>query len=600
VRIPPAAVLLLAGAAVADDPRPGTVVIRPKGSAVAAPPDRPADPEPDRPGYIVIRPGGRPAGTPRRLDADPSPRPAARQTPPTEPVPTPIPTPVPTPAPAADKPAAKEPSANGRLVQETWDAAYLKGMRVGYYRVTVREHEKEGKTYLHATREQRLTVGRFGQRVEIWAEDSSTELPDGTVLAVRMRQGLSKDQVLGIVGHVKGNALSVQGEGGAAGASNQVPWPEGVLGIAKEANVFRDRRPKPGDTFDYRFYLGQLNRVMTVTVTAKAIETVAIIEGQPPRKMLRLEAVTETLKNPAGRVVFRLAPATVWCDAETFEPLRTDQDMPSLGGRLTILRTTKEVATRAPGKVPDLFDVQSIRLDQEIPDVHGRAAVTYRVSMPNDADPADAFALDARQAVRNPSPDGHSFDLAVTAVRSPGGAADPKPGDEYRSSNFFVTSDDPEVRKHAAAATAGLPASATDWDKARAVERWVRQNMRAVEFSQAMATASQVAKSLSGDCTEYAMLAAAMCRAVGVPSRTALGLVYAPGPGGKPFLAYHMWFEVYAGGSWVALDGTLGLGSVGPGHIKITDASWHNERSFAPLLPVLRVLNGTPTVEVGK
>jgi transglutaminase-like putative cysteine protease len=133
-----------------------------------------------------------------------------------------------------------------------------------------------------------------------------------------------------------------------------------------------------------------------------------------------------------------------------------------------------------------------------------------------------------------------------------------------------------------------------------AVEGWVKTNMKAFEFSQAMATADNVAKTLSGDCTEYAMLAAAMCRAVGVPSRTALGLVYAPGKGGKPFLAYHMWFEVYAGGQWVSLDATLGMGGVGPGHVKIADHSWHDEKSFAPLLPVLRTLAARPTFEVLK
>ena len=127
----------------------------------------------------------------------------------------------------------------------------------------------------------------------------------------------------------------------------------------------------------------------------------------------------------------------------------------------------------------------------------------------------------------------------------------------------------------------------------------MKANMKAFEFSQAMATADNVAKTLSGDCTEYAMLAAAMCRAVGVPSRTALGLVYAES-GGKQFLAYHMWFEVYADGQWSPLDATLGMGGVGPGHVKITDNSWHDEKSFAPLLPVLRTLSAKLSVEVLK
>jgi len=173
------------------------------------------------------------------------------------------------------------------------------------------------------------------------------------------------------------------------------------------------------------------------------------------------------------------------------------------------------------------------------------------------------------------------------------------PGKEFTASNFFINWDNELVKGHAAKAVAGLQETATAWDKALAVEKWVKANMKAFEFSQAMATADNVAKTLSGDCTEYAMLAAAMCRAVGIPSRTALGLVYAPGKDG-PYLAYHMWFEVYAGEQWVPLDATLGMGGVGPGHVKITDHSWHDEKSFAPLLPVLRTLSAKPAVEVLK
>jgi len=59
-----------------------------------------------------------------------------------------------------------------------------------------------------------------------------------------------------------------------------------------------------------------------------------------------------------------------------------------------------------------------------------------------------------------------------------------------------------------------------------------------------------------------------------------------------------MWFEVYVSGQWVPLDATRGEGGIGPGHIKITHDSWHEEKSFAPLLPVLRVLTARPAVEI--
>jgi hypothetical protein len=65
-----------------------------------------------------------------------------------------------------------------------------------------------------------------------------------------------------------------------------------------------------------------------------------------------------------------------------------------------------------------------------------------------------------------------------------------------------------------------------------------------------------------------------------------------------PVFGYHMWTEVYVQGQWLSLDATLGKGSIGAGHIKITDHSWHDTRSLAPLLPVMRVMLGKPAIEV--
>jgi hypothetical protein len=88
-----------------------------------------------------------------------------------------------------------------------------------------------------------------------------------------------------------------------------------------------------------------------------------------------------------------------------------------------------------------------------------------------------------------------------------------------------------------------------------------------------------------------------MCRAVGVPSRTAIGLVYVDLRKG-PVLGYHMWTEVWVRGQWLSIDATLGLGSIGAGHVKITDASWHDTQSLKPLLPVMRLMLAKPEAQV--
>jgi transglutaminase-like putative cysteine protease len=93
------------------------------------------------------------------------------------------------------------------------------------------------------------------------------------------------------------------------------------------------------------------------------------------------------------------------------------------------------------------------------------------------------------------------------------------------------------------------------------------------------------------------MLTAALCRAAGVPARTAVGLVYLQDRERGPVLGFHMWTEVWVHGQWLAIDATLGRGSIGAGHLKIADHSWQDTQTLAPLLPVVRAL-GKVKVEV--
>jgi transglutaminase-like putative cysteine protease len=558
-----------------DDPPP--IVITPKGGSSA--PE--ADPE-DPPGKLIIRP--KKPGTAELKDRKPEPKKQGAD------APRPA-GPLAPPAPAAPNPAAQ---ADGKPLFDYWFAAAVEGRPIGYLRWYGREVEKGGRTVRIGAKEQRFTVARFGERVSQFGEESTVETADGRVVVTSMRQGIGRNQALALSGIVDGKTLRVSGEGIAKEASAEVPWPDGVVGAAREPFLFKDRDLKPGESFAYLTYVGQANRVVNVTVTYEGEQALALWPNTPPRTLRKYVARMD----PIGPI--RLPAATTWVDAETAEPYLVEFDFPGLGGRVTFLRTTEAAATAPVADPPDLFDVQSVRLDREVPGIHDRAAVVYKVSAPRDDDPTTIFPADARQRVKKYDPRAKTFELHVSGARGPaaGGEGDPPPGPEFLGSSFFVNWDNPGVRQHAAAALAGLPAGASGWEKAQAVERWVKTHMRAVEFSQAMATADNVAKTLSGDCTEYAMLAAAMCRAVGVPSRTALGLVYAPGPGGKPFLAYHMWFEAYCGGRWVPLDATLGRGGVGPGHLKITDHSWHDEKTLAPLFPVLRVLMAKPAVSV--
>ena len=74
--------------------------------------------------------------------------------------------------------------------------------------------------------------------------------------------------------------------------------------------------------------------------------------------------------------------------------------------------------------------------------------------------------------------------------------------------------------------------------------------------------ASQVASHKSGDCTEHAVLLAALARSLGIPARVAIGTLI--GREGDSIGAFgHAWVEVYRDRAWSLLDATpVGAGVV--------------------------------------
>jgi hypothetical protein len=83
---------------------------------------------------------------------------------------------------------------------------------------------------------------------------------------------------------------------------------------------------------------------------------------------------------------------------------------------------------------------------------------------------------------------------------------------------------------------------------------------KSVTFS--VPNAVQVLESLQGDCNEHTVLYVAMARALGLPARTAVGLVFVNGA-----FFYHAWPEVWLG-EWVAVDPTFGQVPADASHIR--------------------------------
>jgi transglutaminase-like putative cysteine protease len=98
---------------------------------------------------------------------------------------------------------------------------------------------------------------------------------------------------------------------------------------------------------------------------------------------------------------------------------------------------------------------------------------------------------------------------------------------------------------------------------ARALNEWVYENLRK-EITVSVPSAVQVLEARQGDCNEHTVLYVALARAIGLPARTAAGLVHVRGR-----FYYHAWPEVYLNG-WVAVDPTFGQFPADASHLRFT------------------------------
>jgi transglutaminase-like putative cysteine protease len=477
-------------------------------------------------------------------------------------------------------PVALADQPQGKVVADTWEVVRLGGYRVGHVHTLTREVAVKEAKVLHTSMQFELTLKRSGAVQKLKFENGSDETADGKVLGVSMRMEQVAQE-----GVVEEKGLHVKVNGGQI--DKYVPWNDEVVGLYRQEQIFKDRKVKAGDKFTFSSYEPSLTTVVMVRGKVSDAEEVATLKGK--KKLLRAELASDAIVVPKQGTdetfKIQLPKMIVWLDKD-LTPVRRQTDMPGLG-TIVLLRTDRETATAEVETVPDILANVNIPLNRTIANPTATRSVVFRITVKDDDDPTTALAQDARQEIKNAR--GSSFELHVKAIRSPQKVEKPDAAarEEYLKSCFYLKCDDARVK----AQTEEAVGEETDpLKKARKIERWVCDNVRN-DNHVPFVPADQVARLLKGDCRQHAMLAAAMCRAAGVPSRTAVGLVYTTDAQSKPLMAYHMWTEVWVQGQWLAIDPELGQGSIAATHVKIADHSWHDTHSVTPLLSVARVLD---------
>ncbi len=476
------------------------------------------------------------------------------------------------PAAVAGKPAGgRVPAPADGEREEIWMACSINGGKIGYTHLIIEPLTEGGRPCLRWTYEDELKLRRFDAETVVRTRLTSLETRAGELLSFRSEMNTGPGTAT-TEGRCEGGQLTLREATQGKVAERTLAWDKQSGGFFADHLSLRRKPMRPGESRRLRALLPVINQVGEIRLEAAAFEATPLAAGT--QTLLRINVTTDL-----GTAQMK---SVVWTDEQGKPQKVKDLQL----GMEALLTTQQDALQPGAGGGFDLGFDTIVRVDRPLRDPHRTRRVVYRARL-KDGDVKSLFAAGVTQTVR-PLDDGR-VELTVQAVRPdqpPTATAQVQgaPTDADRQSSTLLQSDDAAIVQMAQAVVAG---ESDPWTAACALERHVKTTIRLKNYSTAMATAAEVAQSLEGDCTEHAMLLAALCRARQIPARVAIGLVCYPSAGG---FAYHMWTEVWIKDRWIPLDATLGLGGIGGAHLKFAHSSMQGTAAYAELLPVVQAL----------
>lgn len=238
-----------------------------------------------------------------------------------------------------------------------------------------------------------------------------------------------------------------------------------------------------------------------------------------------------------------------------------DKEGRLLKGRLplgiTVARSTKaEISKALAGvrDVPEIMELAAVPVEGSLP--HPRKLTKLRMEVVEGANLP--MASDRFRQRRKGTEVSVKQETAAKATYSLP-CKDPNM-ESFLASSRFIRSDDEKV----IAKAKQIVGNEKDPIKAaQLINKWVYNYLKKVP-TPAVPDALTVLQTKQGDCNEHAVLAVSLARAVGIPAKIALGLVYL-----DDGFYYHAWAVYWTGDSWVTGDPLLGQFPADASHVTL-------------------------------
>ncbi len=456
------------------------------------------------------------------------------------------------------------------VFSDEWYAIMLNNKKSGHAHSTMERRKQGGRDIVRTKTEMRLEAGRAGQTIAVTVTQQTEETLGGEPLAFMqsMRMGALPMPML-TRGTIKNGKVRVKStQFGSEGQEQVYDLPEGAM---MSWAVYREQIKRglaPGTKYELPMYepsvapgklLPAKFEVLdkeTIDLFGRKVETVRTKQVLGIQNMLGQTTDVETI---------------TWLTPEG-DPVRVQMEI--MNFPIEMLACTKSVAM-APNDPAELMVETLIPVSQPVD--RSAAKITYRLRVKPGAKKVKLPELPETsiQKIDREAPG----EIVVTVTRPAGdaGGGSGKLTDEererYLTASSTVNYKDPVVAELVKQAAGNEKDSYKLADRLR---RFVSDYVREKNLNVGFATASEVARSREGDCTEHGVLLAALGRGAGIPTRLVTGLIYTDQFAGRQnIFAGHLWTQFWLDGQWVDLDAAQDQTVVEPTHIalSISDAA---------------------------
>lgn len=421
----------------------------------------------------------------------------------------------------------------GLHAEEHWYAVYLDQQHIGHFQLRREQRDQVVETHTRI----RLRLLRNGEAMTVESRETAIEDTNGRPIGFSsdFTAGDTRSSVLGRVDAL-GNVEAVVDQAGRR-EMRRMPWPGQALLAEGQRRALLALGERAGARSRVLSFDPVSMQALPLRSEVVGAVTLDLAEGQEHTLHLR-QWLGEDREGKGG------ARSELWIRPQDALPRR--MRLPALGLQLD-LRACSQDCALAPPQSADVLQ-RSLAASPRPLGVRERgAALDYRLQV-DEGSLAALGEVPGQVLLEDAEGTGRLWLDPEGDRRSP-------PDDEDLRPTRWLQSDHEGVRALAAEAVGG---QRSQLRRMQRMEQRVREHIRLKSLRVGYASAAETLQQREGDCTEHAVLLAAMARAQGIPARVVTGLAYAPRFGQRlDVFVPHAWVIAWVEGRWQGFDAAL-------------------------------------------